>query len=50
MCESIGFEVHHDRDIRNEGTTVSWLELKRPGILETVKAHQVLGEIKNRDR
>jgi SAM-dependent methyltransferase len=49
MCESLGFEVYHDRDVRGQGTTVSWLELKRPGTLETVKAHQVLGEIKRRD-
>jgi SAM-dependent methyltransferase len=49
MCESLGFELYYDRDVRGEGTTVSWLELKRPGTLETVKAHQVLGEIKRRD-
>jgi SAM-dependent methyltransferase len=49
MCESLGYEIVHSNDIRNQGTTVSWLELKRPGKLETAKAHQVLGEIKRRD-
>lgn len=49
MCESLGFEVYHDRDVQGEGTTVSWIELRKHGKLETVKAHQVLGEIKRRD-
>jgi SAM-dependent methyltransferase len=49
MCESLGFELHHVRDVRGEGTTVSWIELRKHGELETVKAHQVLGEIKKRD-
>jgi SAM-dependent methyltransferase len=46
MCESLGFEVQHERDVRGQGTTVSWIELQKHGELETVKAHQVLGEIK----
>jgi SAM-dependent methyltransferase len=46
MCESLGFEVIHTRDSRGEGTAISWIELKKSGTLETVKAHQVLGEIK----
>lgn len=44
-CESIGFEVVADC---NHGPNVTWLEIKKPGVLHTVKAHQVLGEIKNR--
>jgi SAM-dependent methyltransferase len=48
MCESLGFEILADRDHRGGGTTISWLEVKRPGTLQTVKAHQVLGEIKAR--
>jgi SAM-dependent methyltransferase len=46
MCESLGFEVFHMQDYRGEGTAISWIEVKKPGTLETVKAHQVLGEIK----
>lgn len=49
MCESLGFELHHVRDVRGQGTTVSWIEVRKQGELETVKAHQVLGEIKRRD-
>lgn len=46
LCESLGFEVVQTRDVRGEGTAVSWIELKKSGTLQTVKAHQVLGEIK----
>ena len=46
MCESVGFEVVHTREVRGEGTAVSWIELRKHGTLNTVKAHQVLGEIK----
>jgi SAM-dependent methyltransferase len=46
MCESLGFEIYYNKDYRGEGTTVSWIELRKHGELETVKAHQVLGEIK----
>lgn len=46
LCESLGLEVVYANDVRNEGTAVSWIEVRKPGILETIKAHQVLGEIK----
>ena len=46
MCESLGLEILHSEDTRNEGTAVSWIEIRKPGELATVKAHQVLGEIK----
>lgn len=49
MCESLGYEVVTTHDVRGEGTAISWIEIKRPGELKTVKAHQVLGEIKRRD-
>ncbi len=49
LCESLGYEVYHTRENRGEGTVISWIELKRPGELRTVKAHQVLGEIKRRE-
>ena len=43
LCESLGYEIVTDeaRDM-----SVSWLEIRKPGKLETVKAHQVMGEIK----
>lgn len=47
MCESLGYEVITARDTRGEGTAISWLELKKSGTLETIKAHQVMGEIKS---
>ena len=49
MCESLGYEIIYSRDIRGEGTSISWVEIRKPGTLETVKAHQVLGEIKTID-
>jgi SAM-dependent methyltransferase len=44
LCESLGYQVVHDcaREM-----TVSWLEIQLPGELKTVKAHQVMGEIKH---
>ena len=42
-CESLGFEIVNDA---NYGPNVTWLEIKKPGTLSTIKAHQVLGEIK----
>jgi SAM-dependent methyltransferase len=44
LCESLGYEIVTDeaRDM-----SISWLEIRKPGTLETVKAHQVMGEIKN---
>jgi len=49
MCESLGYEIIHTRESRTSGTVISWIELKKPGTLQTVKAHQVLGEIKRRE-
>jgi SAM-dependent methyltransferase len=41
LAESLGYIVTNqcDRD-----RTISWVELRKPGQLKTVKAHQVLGE------
>jgi SAM-dependent methyltransferase len=41
LCELHGFEVVRDFDFE---PNVSWLEIKKPGTLQTVKAHQVLGK------
>lgn len=46
LIESLGFEIIDSIDIL---PSTSWIEIKRPGILATIKAHQVLGEIKFRD-
>jgi hypothetical protein len=46
LCQSLGYSIHSEFDQYN----ISWLEIQRPGVLHTVKAHQVLGEIKNIDR
>lgn len=43
LCEKIGFEVISTTDIE---PAISWAELRKPGDLKLVKAHQVLGEIK----
>lgn len=42
-CQSLGFEIAHEFDFE---PYVSWLEIRKPGTLTTVKAHQVMGEIK----
>lgn len=44
MCEMIGFDVIDSQDFT---PAVSWIEIKKPGELTTVKAHQVLGTIKH---
>lgn len=43
LCESLGYEINKTSDY---GNNISWIEIKKPGVLQTVKAHQVLGEIK----
>lgn len=43
MCEQIGFEIVSTTDLE---PAVSWVEIRKPGELKLIKAHQVLGEIK----
>lgn len=43
ICEELGYEVIGATDIE---PAVSWLEIRKPGTLKMIKAHQVLGEIK----
>lgn len=43
MCEMLGFDVIGTHDFE---PALSWIEIKKPGKLTTVKAHQVLGTIK----
>lgn len=42
LCGSLGYDVVFES---NTGTNITWIEIKKPGELKTVKAHQVLGEI-----
>jgi hypothetical protein len=46
LCLSLGFELLHDESY---GSNISWLEIKKPGTLKTIKAHQVLGSIEKRE-
>ncbi|CAB5215157.1 AdoMet_MTases domain containing protein [uncultured Caudovirales phage] len=44
MCESLGLKVVYS----NSGFSniaLSWIEVQKPGTLDTIKAHQVMGEI-----
>lgn len=42
MCKDLGYTVTSSTDF----APVSWIELRKPGELKLIKAHQVLGEIK----
>ena len=46
LCCSLGFEIANEYDYN---AITSWLEIKKPGTLYSIKAHQVLGEIRARD-
>lgn len=43
LCESLGFEIISDQA---REMAISWLEIRKPGELKTVKAHQTMGELK----
>lgn len=43
MCEELGFEITSSTDLE---PAISWVEIRKPGELKMIKAHQVLGEIK----
>lgn len=45
FCETHGYEVIETFDLDN---TVCWIEIRKPGHKETVKAHQAMGEIKSK--
>jgi len=45
LAESFGFEVLEQSGFSSH---INWLELKRPGELKTIKAHQVLGKIRHK--
>jgi len=43
LVESLGFTIV---EIRDYYPSTSWIEIRKPGLLQTIKAHQALGEIK----
>jgi len=48
LAENVGFEIIKFEDLPTDDaftTHVSWVELRKPGILSTVKAHQALAKI-----
>ena len=46
LVDSFGFILVDESPV---GGNIMWLEIKKPGELHTIKAHQVLGEIKYQD-
>lgn len=51
FCQQEGFELVNEYDLPNNDQHVkwiSWIEIKKPGKLSTVKLRQVLGEIKRK--
>jgi hypothetical protein len=50
ICSNIGFEIIRNYDIVNSDSLIqiiSWVEIKKPGILSTIKLQQVLGKIQS---
>jgi SAM-dependent methyltransferase len=43
-CEKNGFEIVC---MEEREKVASWIEIKKPGVLETVKRHQVMGELRS---
>jgi SAM-dependent methyltransferase len=43
LCEMVGYEVTKTFDLK---PTLSWIEIKKPGDLHTIKEHQTLGVVK----
>ena len=47
LVESLKFEITNSVGIESGLYNISWLEIKKPGTLSTIKAHQTLGIIKD---
>lgn len=47
LCQEIGYEIIESVDLPNndELKYVSWMKVKKPGQLTTIKRHQVLGQL-----
>ena len=50
LCEKIGYEIYDSYNFQNDTQDISWLEIKKPGMKSTVKAHQVLGMVEKLDQ
>lgn len=46
LCEQLGYEVIDSFNFQPGISDVSWIEIKKPGQKHTVKAHQVLGMVR----
>ena len=46
LCKSLGYEILEEF---HYAPNISWIEIKKPGTLHTIKAHQVMGEVKRRE-
>ena len=44
-CKELGFEIIAARNVED----LQWIEIKKPGQLQTIKGHQVLGKIERYD-
>ena len=52
LCDEIGFEICELHDVETGDafrTHVSWAELKKPGVLESIRKQQALGKINHKD-
>jgi SAM-dependent methyltransferase len=45
IAENLGYSVTAAYSFDNSWQNISWLEIKKPGTLETIKAHQTMGAI-----
>lgn len=48
VCRDVGYEIVYEYDLPNNNSTVpyiSWIEIKKPGELDTIKRRQVIGAI-----
>ena len=47
MIESLGFEIAASYGFDTDWHNISWVEVRKPGTLETIRAHQTLGIVKD---
>ena len=47
IAESYGFEIVNSFGFESNWLSISWLEIKKPGQLNTIRAHSTLGEIRS---
>lgn len=47
ICKSRNFEIKSTFNFASDNHSVSWIEIQKPGILTTTKAHQTLGSVKD---